>query len=149
MDRLIALVAALVVFVVLAELWHRRIGDEDSPTEAPALLDWMYRLVKGDTDPDPDTDPEPACEAGDDPAGIDDCDCPRCSAWRAGPTVDGLPLAQPAKPHPSQLDVWIARSLQAGAAYGDIVREGVTLFRVGEATVKRRIRRVRDQQEAA
>lgn len=145
----LALLLAVTVFAVFAETWQRRTGGDSSPVDPPPLLDWMFRLVRGDTDPDPDTDPEPICDAGDDPIGIDDCDCPRCTAWRDGPTVDGLPLAQPAKPHPTQLDVWIARSLDTGASYTDVVRQGVSMFGVGEATVKRAIRRVRDQQEAA
>lgn len=141
--RLLALFAALVVFALYAQWRH----DHPSPGEGPPLGEWLKGLARRDPDTDPDPDPDPDCAAGDDPAGIEGCDCPRCAAWRGW--AAGPPPAEPTTKPPSQLDVWIGRSLDNGAKYKDMVREGQALFGAGEATVKRAIRRVREAREAA
>lgn len=128
--RLLALIAALVVFA----FWVQWRTDHPSPGEGPPLGEWLKSLVRRDTDPDPDTDPD---TDDDEDLDDDDCDCVRCVRRRKPP-------AEPVDKGPSQLDIWVGRSLDTGAAYTDIVREGVEMFGVGEATVKRAIRRVRD-----
>lgn len=140
--RLLALLAALVAFALYVQ-WRT---DHPSPGEGPPLGEWLKGLARRDPDTDPDPDPDTDCAALDDPAGIDDCDCVRCTTWRSWATLP--PPAEPAVKAPSQLEIWVGRSLDTGATYMDIVREGMDQFSTGEATVKRAIKRVREARAA-
>lgn len=133
----LALLTAIAVFMLCVQ-WRT---DHPSPGEGLPLGPWLKSLVSRDTDTDPDPDPDTdTWGLVDDGEDLDDgCECPRCARRRG----DLPPPAEPTVKAPSQLDVWIGRSLDTGAAYKDIVREGVALFGAGEATVKRAIARVR------
>jgi hypothetical protein len=138
--RLLALIAALIVFALYAQWRH----DHPSPGEGPPIGEWLKSLARRDPDTDTDPDPDTECAAGDDPRGIEGCDCARCVTWRGWTTGDGLPPAVAITKAPNELDAWINQALDDEVPYGDIVKQGVRVSGLGEATIKRAIRRVRD-----
>lgn len=164
--------AFVIIFAVRSLVRYARQLREDghSPTLRVVVTEWVKYLLRRDTDDDPDPDPDPDDDPnGDDDDPDDDCDCGSCG-WcqrreraapfaASDPTIRRLPPvarggvrpivppAEPQRPEPTQLDVWISASLDQGTQHGRIVSEGMRIFRVSESTMKRRIRRVRDGQD--
>ena len=142
MDRLLALVAAVAVFALFAQTWHRYTGDGPSPVDTSGLPDWVKRLLGRDPEPDPGPDPEPARKGY---RLIEDSATHTTVEWL--PSLDDLPPAAPA-PHlgahrKERIRDWIRASFDGGARYGQVLAEGQRMFAVSESTMKREIRKAR------
>ncbi|WP_203926215.1 hypothetical protein [Virgisporangium ochraceum] len=115
------------------------------------MLSWITLQVRRDPDPDTDTELDPAPvhrkRVGRRTVQVAEN---RWKIERYDLDKDELPPATPTPQAPnSQLHIWIRRSFDEGARYSDIVRDGQTLFKRSEASIKRAIREVRKGQKNA
>jgi hypothetical protein len=145
-------VLTFAMFVWLKSVWrdYRDYRDEyatqahlgalgPSPTPPLGFMMWVKYLVSRDHEPDPEPDP------------VGDVDQPAIERYDWG--VIGREDAAPrhsAKPGPARnehLAAWVRLRLADGTANGEIIRNGVAMFGVSPATVKRYIRQEKGEQE--
>lgn len=145
MERLVALVLAVLVFVLFAQTWHRYVGESPSPVDTPPLWDWVKRLLSRDPEPEPDPEPDPGRKG---------------RGYRLRPVDDArtdvdwidyntLPPAVPLdQPEASRRQQWVADALARRVRPVDIIAQGTRLFAASESTIKREIRNARARARA-
>jgi hypothetical protein len=133
----VAILTAVIVFVIFAQAWHRWRRDHPSPTGGVTLWEWVKQQVIGDPDRDPDPDPDPGGGGGRYPRYIDVDE----NYTRIVRDSKPAPIHPPDNPGRSEISRWVADSISNGARYTDIVNTGCRLFGVSEATMKREYRK--------